>query len=140
MTPQEKPQETKTMGDEYETLVAHNLENCKKILEWIFSGEVSMRNISDGSFTPPGSTHLFINATYRRKKPTPPPNKVKKLVDRTPEELSNFIGVAFFRNVKRIDIFRLFIDNVFANQECYEVSLDRGKTWQPMQKTVEVDA
>ena len=68
------------------------------------------------------------------------PKKVKKLVDRTPEELANFIGVAFFRNVTRKDIFRLVIDNVFANQEGYEISWDHGKNWEPMQKTVECEA
>jgi hypothetical protein len=85
--------------------------------------------------------NLQLGNEYRLKPGrTLPPKKVKKLVDWTTEELTNFIGVAFFRNNTRKDVFRLLNDNLFANQEQYEISLDRGKTWCPMQKTVEIDA
>lgn len=126
------------LEDEYEYLVSDSAENCKTIVEWMFSGvEIHEFQPANGMWL---DTAIIEKGTkYRRKKPAPP-KKVTKLVDRTPEELANFIGVAFFRNNARKDIFKLLIVNLFANQEQYEISLDRGKTWCPMQKTVEIDA
>lgn len=142
------PNETKTMEDEYEYLTADTAENCKKIVDWVFAGECEKKTTSISrafgyhvlSVVWISADRVIRNSEYRRKKPAAPPKKFKKLVDRTREDFRELLGIAFWRS-KSSEAPEMLVTSAIAHvQDQYEISLDRGKTWGPMQKTVEVDA
>ena len=174
--------------DSFEYLTADTPENCKKIVDWIFSKEIDCPHL----FPP-----IIIGNQYRRKKPqeyvvltdqeeitrglnaeviewrhtengsrwiTPfrigsanitqhlengvfrikpgcklPPKKVKRTRDRTREECSALIGIAFYRHIADRETWHILTSNDCQEQSYYEISQDRGAHWETMQITYEVE-
>jgi hypothetical protein len=191
--------ETKTM-EEYETLCSDSAENCKIIIDWIFSGQAFIKSTVSDGFSHGPVSWLEKGRVYGRKKPvqdvlltdvediirgivagvvefrstkdqwyqkwsiagvfneqrielrlkdgfeyrikpghTLPLKKVKKLVDRTPEDFWPLIGKWWCRHKDHLGRrFLIQADNLQA-QEGYEIAPLGNEDWEPMQKTVECD-
>jgi hypothetical protein len=137
-----KPQD-KTMEDEWEYLTADSAENCKAIVDWMFSGCVQIFAPANGMWW--DCDDLELQQKYRRKKPADdvlPPKKVKKLVDRTHEDFWPLIGRYWSRNKdgRRYIIACDHWNNAADSQANWQIAPLGSEEWGPMQKTVEVDA
>jgi hypothetical protein len=81
------------------------------------------------------ATHIENGREYRWKKPAPP--KVKKLVDRTAEELTPLIG--YIARKKRDGLYFMITSNQVFDQENMEITPLGSEDWQPMRKEIEVE-
>jgi hypothetical protein len=148
-----KPQETKTMENEYEYLTADTAENCKTLVDWVFAGECEIRTTSISrefghkflSVVWISADTVVRNREYRRKKPAAdvlPLKKVKKLIDRNQEDFWPLIGQYWARNKdgRRYIIACDHWNHAADSQANWEIAPLGTEEWGPMQKTVEVDA
>jgi hypothetical protein len=141
-----KKESEKTM-EEYEYCKAGTHEEWRTIVDAIFRGDCEIKRSvvkSEGtrgiavSVVWDRATHIENGREYRWKKPAPP--KVKKLVDRTPEEFWPLIGRFWWRRKDQFNQQRLLItDSYFRKQEDFEIALLGSEEWQPMQKEIEVE-
>jgi hypothetical protein len=140
-----KKESEKTM-EEYEHMTANTLESWRTIVDAIFRGDCEMRRdlfrYKDGELEGPvvwdRASCVENGREYRWKKPAQP--KVKKLVDRTPEEFWPMIGKWWYRYKDKKTRNRYLInDSDFLFQENKEIALLGSEDWQPMQKEIEVE-
>ena len=83
--------------------------------------------------------HYIKNGVKYRVKTgcTLPPKKIKKLVDRTAEELIPLIG--YIARKKRDGLYFMITSNQVFDQENMEIASFGSEEWQPMQKEIEVE-
>jgi hypothetical protein len=137
----------KTM-EEYECMTANTLETWHTIVDAIFRGDCEIKRSvasldldKDGKFAIyvvwDRAAHVLNGREYRWKKPAPP--KVKKLVDRTPEDMLLLIGKYVMRFTSREGGTRLILSNdVPSFQNEREIAPIGTEDWKPMQKEIEV--
>jgi hypothetical protein len=121
--------------EEYETLIADTAENCAELFKWKQAGRVEIYDAPRWLL----SAHfgLHFGQKYRRRKPAQP--KVKKLVDRTDEELIPMLGLYLVKSKENGHVQVLFT-NVLLRPQSEMIICKIGETeWQPMQKEIEVE-
>jgi hypothetical protein len=139
-----KKESEKTM-EEYEYMTAITLESWRTIVDAIFRGDCEIKctlTKCTGLFGFEFSTgwaradRVENGREYRWKKPAPP--KVKKLVDRTAEELIPLIG--HIARKKRDGLYFMITSNQVFDQENMEIAPLGSEDWQPMQVLKECEA
>ncbi len=139
-----RPKESEKNMEEYEYMTANTREAWHTIVDAIFRGDCEIKRSfvrpdKDGKFAISvvwdRASHIENDREYRWKKPAPP--KVKKLVDRTPEEFWPMIGIWWIRH-KNTGHRGLLIKDHYADQDGIEIAPPGGE-WQPMQKEIEVE-
>jgi hypothetical protein len=128
------PKESEKTMEEYEYLTADSAENCKTIAEWIFAREAEVGQFCQSELVFCETIALVLGKAYRRRKPAPP--KVKKLVDRTAEELIPLIG--YIARKKRDGLYFMITSNQVFDQENMEIAPLGSDDFLPMQKEIEV--
>jgi len=125
--------ETLIAEEEYETLITDTAENCAEIFKWKKAGRVEIYDAPRWLL----SSHfgLHFGQKYRRKNPAQP--KVKKLVDRTAEEIIPLIG--HLARKKRDGLYFMITSNQVLYQENIEIAPFGSEDWRPMQKEIEVE-
>jgi len=131
--------------EEYEHMTANTQEAWRTIVDAIFRGDCEIKR-NAGKYNKAGefevsivwdrATHIEHNREYRWKKPAPP--KVKKLVDRTAEELIPLIG--HIARKKRDGLYFMITSNQVFDQENMEIAPLGSDDWQPMQVLKECEA
>jgi hypothetical protein len=130
-----RPKESEKTMEEHEYLTADNAKNCKIIAEWIFAREAEVGQFCLSELVFCETIALVLGKVYRRKKPAHP--KVKKLVDRTAEELIPLIG--YIARKKRDGLYFMITSNQVFDQENMEIAPLGSEDFLPMQKEIEVE-
>ncbi len=141
-----RPKESEKNMEEYEYMTANTREAWHTIVDAIFRGDCEIKRSfvrpdKDGKFAISvvwdRASHIENDREYRWKKPAPP--KVKKLVDRTPEDMLLLIGKYVMRFTSREGGTRLILSNdVPSFQNEREIAPIGTEDWKPMQKEIEV--
>jgi hypothetical protein len=130
--------------EEYEYMTANTQEAWRAIVDAIFRGDCEMKRTlikctgfcgfeSSTGWAP--ADRVENGREYRWKKPAPP--KVKKLVDRTAEELTPLIG--YIARKKRDGLYFMITSNQVFDQENMEIAPFGSGDFLPMQKEIEVE-
>ena len=139
-----RPKESEKTVEEYEYCKAGTHEEWSTIVDAIFRGDCEIKR---SVVKPEGTrglavsvvwdraTHIENGREYRWKKPAPP--KVKKLVDRTAEELIPLIGR--IARKKRDGLYFMITSNQVFDQENMEIAPLGSDDFLPMQKEIEVE-
>jgi hypothetical protein len=131
--------------EEYEYCKAGTHEEWCTIVDAIFRGDCEIKRTLVRVIPDKGkfacsvvwdrATHIENGREYRWKKPAPP--KVKKLVDRTAEELTPLIG--YIARKKRDGLYFMITSNQVFDQENMEIAPLGSEDFLPMQKEIEVE-
>jgi len=139
-----RPKESEKNMEEYEYMTANTREAWHTIVDAIFRvgceikctltkcTELCVFEFSTGWAR---ADRVENGREYRWKKRVPP--KIKKLVDRTPEEFWPMIGIWWIRH-KNTGHRGLLIKDHYADQAGIEIAPPGGE-WKPMQKEIEVE-
>ena len=132
-----RPKESEKTMEEYEYLTADSADNYKIIAEWIFAREAEVGQFCRDELVFCETIALVLGRVYRRKKPAPP--KVKKLVDRAPEDFWPLIGKWWLRVMNGPDRRYLLTSDWVTSQSAREMAPLGTEDWQPIQKEIEVE-
>ncbi len=141
-----RPKEREKTMEGYEYTTANTREAWRTIVDAIHRGDCEIKRSlvrpeKDGKFAISivwdRATHIENGREYRWKTPAPP--KVKKLVDRTPEEFWPLIGKWWAKNSDgRYLILSDSIPHGYEQNQ-YHIAPLGTEDWQPMQKEIEVE-